>query len=182
MEHITIGVPRGHHPVSWEFFRSLFDAITYLNKEDFTTTLVDVESADIAENRNKIWQMWNKGHLLMVDTDMVFPPNAIHRLWMCNKEIVTGFALMGTEPYKPAIFQGDEFDSFEPKELMEISGCGMFFILFAPQIKSKFSPWPFERREGLSEDLSFCRLAKLKGIKLWCDPETKIGHLRLRPI
>ena len=186
-DKIVIGVPRGHFSAPWDFFNSLYRAIKYNNEHELSTDFFYVEGSIIEENRNKIWEDAKRidaDWLLMVDDDMVFDRNSIYNLYQTAKnnslDIVCG--LFYTGEGRPAIYKGERYDYYEsiPDRLFEVGACGMAFTLFNKRLWR--SPLDFKREYPLGEDISFCRRAKEKGFKIWCDPTVKIGHLRLQPI
>ena len=65
-------------------------------------------SSLIAENRNTcIAEAIKIGaeYLLFIDTDMIFPPDAIQRFQMHNKPIVSAVAVTKGYPYKPNLYK-----------------------------------------------------------------------------
>lgn len=164
--------------------------------------IVPSEGYTIAENRNytAVQACRNKSdYLLMIDDDMVFPPDTLDKL-LSNKKDICGVAYHSrgsTDQIKivpEGIMSIAEVDKgkyinlkteTDPKykDTFECYATGTGIILIKCQIFYKIpQPW-FEFtyhdngncKEG--EDWNFCFKAKDAGFKIWTDPKIIIGHL-----
>jgi hypothetical protein len=148
--------------------------------------------------------------LLMVDDDMLFPPDALEK--MRSKEenwpydIVSCFATHKVWPPKPIIMRlmdiedvsepdrlkGDHFElvhDFEDGEVLWVDATGLAFTLirrevFIPMLHPDYGldyTWFFEYGPGWeSDDIPFSRKCRELGFKMAVDTETKVGHIGRR--
>jgi GT2 family glycosyltransferase len=126
----------------------------------------------------------------MVDTDIVFVPDDVLQLMKTMQEtgadIVTGLYKEGYPPHQWSIFD-DKLG--HPTEFgdkpFEIGACGMGFCLMNKKAmticEKPFDPIT-ENDVRYGEDVSFCVRAKKKGLKIVCEPNVKVGHLRLQEL
>lgn len=159
---------------------------------DFHIVIAE-EGYTVAENRNYIaTKAVNNGSefLLMTDDDMTFEPETLDKL-VANDKDICGVA------YHPRTETGqitkylDETHAIrleetdDPKYKMTFecyaTGTGVVLIRCSAFLKVP-RPWfMFEYHETgqckLGEDWYFCIKAKEHGIKTWCDPRVKVGHL-----
>ena len=118
-------------------------------------------------------------YLLFVDSDIIFPYNALSILLNQNKSIITGVYYSRSENVPDAII----YDSITPRSIFnripkaetlkrkiqgceEVKACGMGFCLIRKDLLTKITKRfvsPFEPYKGLGEDIAFCyRVGKLK--------------------
>lgn len=195
---ITIAIPsnRGINPKTFQCVLELIANSDY----DFYL-LVAEEGYTIAENRNYIavQALNNKSeYLLMIDDDMVFPPDTLDKLISNNKDVCgVAYHSRGSKdmvkivPDIMAIAEVDKgkYINLETeedpkyKEVFECYATGTGIILIKTDILYKIKrPW-FEFtyfdngkcKEG--EDWNFCFKAKNVGYKIYTDPTIKVGHL-----
>jgi GT2 family glycosyltransferase len=126
-------------------------------------------------------------HILFIDNDMIFPPDAITRLLAHRKEIVganyheRGLPLTATVKLADAagnLLKGREEDF--PKELFPCFALPTGFLLIEMGVferleKPYFDLW--DKGEFCTEDFYFCKKAGKAGIGVWCDPTLKIYHI-----
>lgn len=135
----------------------------------------------IYEARNHILKdalKYDADYLLFLDSDIIFPSDAIQKLIDLNKPVATGIYWRRTESvHLPVIF-----DSLKPRSIFNhepggttftgqiegsqrVAGCGMGFCLIRKDVLHKIARRfvsPFEPFRGLGEDLAFCyRLSKI---------------------
>lgn len=160
--------------------------MVHLGNRGIPVKLLRVEGPLIEENRNQIIEQTSAGsYLISIDDDMTFESDAIYKLYQTatekNLDIVCG--LFSDEYGQPRIQKGGVYLKTIPTKFLEIDACGMAFTMFSPRVVESLKlEKPFTREYPYSEDLSFCRRAKEKGFKIWCNPEVTIGHLRLKSI
>lgn len=197
---ITIACPtnRGFQA---QTFQSLLELIANASKKYDLHIVVSSEGYIIAENRNYIavQALNNKSeYLLMIDDDMVFPPDTLDKLISNNKDICgVAYHSRGSKDMVkivPDIMAIAEVDKgkyinltteTDPKykEVFECYATGTGVILIKTDIFYKIKrPWfeftYFENgkcKEG--EDWNFCFKAKNVGYKIWTDPTIPIGHI-----
>lgn len=136
----------------------------------------------IAENRSYLagQALGNGSHyLLMVDDDMVFPPDTLQKMLATGKQIVGVLSYSRKLPLKPTLVPMEEIKEtlFECKEV----GGGVLLIdttIFnvMPQPWFDFKTFPFGQISQ-GEDGFFCAKSREMGYTIWCDPTIKIGHI-----
>jgi GT2 family glycosyltransferase len=184
---ITIGISiSDHFTTPWLFTKSLVGFISRYPDNKILTA----HGSLIHDNRNYLYEKCQDDFLLMIDTDIVFDKEDPYRLFetmaLTGADICTGVYREGYPPNNYALFD----EKFEhPKTLkkkpFEVHACGCGFILINLK-KVRLGEKPFdpiidaEVRHG--EDISFCVRARNKGYKIVCDPNVKVGHLRLKEI
>ena len=156
--------------------------------------IITVQSCSGAENRNIIIERAKmaKDDVLIIDADMVFTPWDVDRIekHLETYDIVTGLCLMPTGT--PAIFKwsettGDYIPMKPEKGIFQVDACGSAFKAISKRIYDKIPANPFNNMtflDGmtLGPDISFCHRMREQGIKIYCDSDIKIGHLRIRVI
>jgi hypothetical protein len=133
-------------------------------------------------------------HLLMVDSDMVLPEDALAKLRDDGLEVAFGWYVRGsdeglTNAVKPN--SGGFSDCYSAEELsgmdglVRVKGCGLGCALVDVGVFRKV-PWPwFEFKANpdgsvFGEDYYFCRKLAGSGLGLYVDARVKCGHLHDR--
>lgn len=114
-------------------------------------------------------------HLLQVDTDMMFGPDAIKKLIAHDLDIV------GSRYNKRVISpegQSEPTVKQDIKELSEVPFVPSGFLLVKTGVFRKIGkPWFSFKDDAESEDVYFCDKAIRNGFKVYCDPTVIVGHL-----
>lgn len=125
-------------------------------------------------------------HVLFVDSDMLFPAEALNKLLALNKDIVgveynkRKFPLEPTHKPLTTIEIATE-DNVQVPYKCEYVGTGLMLVNLSI-FKTMTEPWfLFGRdKEGqvvLGEDVWFCKTAQDCGFEVWCDPSLRVGHM-----
>ena len=124
--------------------------------------------------------------LLMVDHDMVLPPDTLHRLLAHGRPIVGTLAFKRYPPHQPCVYdrldlEGDRLDIHYmrdwPQGLIEVAGVGTACILIRREALERIPrPWFFPA-PGIGEDLTFCLRARKAGVPIHVDTTLNIRHL-----
>lgn len=170
---------------SWSFILSLLNLQREMGKE---FEILYSQTGDQATARNTILQTAKEAgldYVIMIDSDMTFPPFGVKLLLDIMKKYVakmaTGLYFVGpmlNKSYEIASYEMTDGKLFPVKEHSEprlIDSCGMGFTLIMRDlfdIKFAFS-------DGLGEDFYFCREAKKLGTNIVLDPRVQCGHLRM---
>lgn len=111
-------------------------------------------------------------HLLFIDSDMRFPPNALERLLAHDQPIVAANYSTRRHPIVPTAEHKEKGMLFTPHDaegLAEVSHAGMglmliemavFHLMSEPWFALGFDP---KAKEYVGEDVFFCRQAKKSG-------------------
>lgn len=161
-----------------------------------------VRGYDCATARNNIAEKaksLNVDYVMMVDSDVVLPKDALLNLMEHNVDVVAGYYAhrnrANDETKKTNLCKLGElnyskqftFDELKEKAerdefLLRIHGCGMGCILIRRSVFERLS-YPYYKWTDygnglmLSEDLYFCEQCKHEHIKIYADPRVKCGHM-----
>ncbi len=116
----------------------------------------------VAWNREKLAiRAMEKGssHLMMIDTDLVFPADGINRLSALQADIAYGQYHRKNRSYREML-----------------ADCTGFMLINLESIKNIQRPW-FRAEDGVGEDVYFCRKARAAGLNVVCDERIEIGHI-----
>ena len=138
----------------------------------------------------------NYSHLLFIDSDMYFEPDALIKALDRNVDVLTGLYFKRRDNHEPVLYSKIGRRIYDDKgnitqhgfskvqedlteDFFRVEGCGCGFMLInvdvLRKIHKKDISW-FEPLLGLGEDLSFCQRLKENDIELWCDTTIKLGH------
>lgn len=182
---VLIGIPC-LDTIKTETVSSLFFA---QNTLDIPAILHIHKSSLVHDARNKIVQKAiDRGvsHVLFIDSDIAFEPEAINKLMAQNKDIVGGLYFRKQRPHKPTIGMknGKRIETPEVwsnSAPFEVFSIGTGFLLVKTEVFESISPkwFGFGQFHGqeMGEDVFFCRKAQAKKYKVWCDPTVKIAHV-----
>jgi len=146
---------------------------------------------------------YNCKWILMLDTDVCPPPDAVTRLLSHNLPIVSGLYWMKQPPYAPVAMRRvpqkqpdgstkqvlSAVAGWAPGEPLEVDAVGMGCCLIHSRVFRAFQEkgmqyyrWTFGKpdkpaeEEGMSEDFNFIVDAKKLGFKTYLDPSVACGH------
>ena len=141
------------------------------------------ESSAIHFNRERIVRQairFHYTHLLFIDSDMWFQPEAANQLIARDKDIIGVNANFRKFPLKSTVRLLEK--QTEGKEILLCESIGMGFTLIKTEVfKNLPQPWFFwksnERGELVEgEDYWFCSLARRAGFKIWVDLTVSVKH------
>ncbi len=152
-------------------------------------TLQDLRSSDVVWARNEAARLTVAGgysHLMFLDSDMEFPADTLHRLLGHGKPLVGATYVKRCEPWGllGAFPAGTDMSAGLVEALELPTGCLLIHRSVLERIE-----WPWFRFEygdevgqRLGEDLYFCRKARGKGVKVWCDLALtrELGHVGVK--
>ncbi len=200
---ITVSVGYCHpENVSAYFHDSL---ITLLQSEwNRVTKIHSVFSGPkVDQARNQIMKMWletNTDYLLMVDTDMVLPPDTLDILLKHNKDIVGGLCFSARDAGSTItptirIIENNEIKvlwNYPTNSLIQVAATGAACILIKREVaenvweargKDHVLPWfahGMHRNVQIGEDIAFCLTAGKVGYEVWVDTSLVIPHVKPR--
>lgn len=191
MTAITIGIPC-HGDVKLETAMSLILACCCLReKHGYDIHLSSRRGPYVGWNRDQIVEdAVNAGTdwLMMIDTDIVFPPDAIPTLISRDKDIVGGFYMMKTREPMNTIKMGafdpvaQEYteavkDWVPPPEPFRCAAVATGFLLIRMNAIKELPRPLFPTVAPVGEDVAFCQQADQAGLEVWCDPTFPIQHI-----
>lgn len=159
------------------------ESLMELQRKHEFKTIVATEGYTIAENRIYLVaqaKKWGADYILFVDDDMVFPSDTLEKLLSHRKEIIGVNSHSRMLPLKTTI---ELYDEGIPDDVFECKAIGGGVLLVKMEVFEKIDK-PFFAFETynfgmikMGEDAWFCRQAKNKGYKIWCDPKIEVKHL-----
>lgn len=131
-------------------------------------------------------------YLLMIDDDMLAPPDLFFRLAANDKDICAALAFTRNPDHKPVIY--DVIEGFDPvtkndyyinkfamnyprDTLVECDAVGFGAVLIKRKVIEAMKTPRFMGLTGCGEDITFCYKAKKLGFQVWMDTRIKLGHL-----
>lgn len=134
----------------------------------------------------------NADFLVFIDTDMVFPPDAVDRLLAHGKDViganyyekrlplVSTVKLFGTDGEMAD--DGKFVQQEMPPEPFRCAGLGAGLMAIRVSRVAALMAAPyfaFADRKGqrMGEELSFCERARHAGLEVWCDPTIPVLHV-----
>lgn len=131
-------------------------------------------------------------YLLMIDDDMLAPPDLFYKLVENDKDICGALAFTRNPDHKPVIYDVIEgIDPITKKEfyvnkfsmnyprntLVECDAVGFGAVLIKRRVIEAMKEPRFMGLTGCGEDITFCYKAKKLGFQVWMDTRVKLGHL-----
>jgi hypothetical protein len=184
---VLIGASTGDVPRRADFF----DYLDILEKPIGSIIMRSHERSPAAA-RNIIFQQaldYGCSHVLLVDDDQAFQPNALMLLLQHDVDIVSGLYFQRAWPHRPLIFdlahENGECRYFSmngnKQRLVPIVAAGFGFLLLKVDILAKLEkPWVRLGElnpEEWCDDIGFFNRVRKVGIKSYCDLQCKIGHM-----
>jgi hypothetical protein len=144
---------------------------------------------DQSSNRNDIIRSCRGDWLLMIDDDQIFAPDLLMRLLRhfhdLAVDIVAPLILRRRPPHDTVMGNAPAGDDQPPppielttqRGLLPVHVVGSGILLMRRRVFERIEqPW-FERHPQLSEDYYFCIKAQAVGCGVFCDLETRAGHI-----
>lgn len=179
---IAIVIPSGTL-VHTQFALSLAAMVAHLHRVE--VAFVNPKSSLVAASRNRGIRAaldLSPDHILFLDSDMSFPPDALERLISADKDIVGANYVMRNQPHKSlAIPLGREAQYVSG--LVEVEGLPGGLVLLNPKVfHTMEQPWfetpPVDGGELKGEDYHFFDKARALGFEVWldCDLSLQVVH------
>lgn len=181
-----IGIPTANtvEPETLKSIYGLADAGTDTSLDILYGFRIDIQRRLLCEEAIRI----GADYLLMVDSDVVLPPNALHDLLDPPAEIVSGLVrlrgLRHQGEYAAVFPSGGGAMLYKdiPEGRSRIGRCGGACLMIRTDVL-KYIPEPwFEYHEesggrSVSEDIWFCSQAAKAGIPIYADKRVTCGHI-----
>ena len=126
-------------------------------------------------------------HVLFIDSDMVFEPDAAKILLERDRDIIgvdtNCRQLPLTSTVKIYDEQGNKIKIDQPNGTIEVYAVGTGFMLIKMEVfKNLKHPWFMMEHDDkgnmlVGSDMWFCRLARRAGYKIYCDPTVEVKHI-----
>ena len=189
-------------PLTDKFVHSQFlDSWVMMERPDFTY-LRPMFPGNISSVRNAlVEQALDQGcsHLVMMDTDQIYPPDTITKLLSHSVDVVGGKVHRRYPPFDPILYKGNvnkyehvSDELCESGELVEVDATGCGCIMFNTKVFTTIEqPWFKEvisdcitptDKEVIGEDIGFCSKMKEHKFDIYVDTSIDIGHLALMEI
>lgn len=141
----------------------------------------------------------NYDYILMVDSDMVLPPNTLIELLNtldAGFDLATGLIFKRSYPFQPCFYSkariSEKDGKFIPQlegiikwnvgEIYPIEACGMACCLIKVECLKELETPLFYPFPDIGEDITFCIKFRQKGFKLGLNTNIDVGHLAIHPI
>ena len=135
-------------------------------------------------------------YLLMLDDDMIVPPDLIERLLAHDKDVTGALYYQRGGAFHPVIMQTLKHDTgemtarflepFDPvitnPGLHEVDVIGGGCMLFRVDIFRKLTPPYFWWEDTLGTDIAICTRLKDAGVQIWVDTSLELGHMGERQV
>ena len=139
----------------------------------------------------------NYDYLLFLDSDMIYRPDILEKLYDRNKSVIGAiYSMRSGKEHGPAIYkyvkEKDTFAQYKywplNKGIIKVDGIGTGLLLIKVSALKKIpaprfayleceTPDKEGNRRRLGEDLSFCKRCVKNGIKIYADTTLWTGHL-----
>jgi hypothetical protein len=156
-----------------------------------TARLRHAGRSNVADNRNAMAESFAGDWLAMIDDDHVYTPDMLLRLLRHlerpDVDIVTPLIVRRTLPHQNVLVTAAA-DAAKPHEtrqvvlqpsdkgLLEVHAAGTGVMVLKRRVFDRISrPW-FEWGRT-SEDFALCLKAQAAGCRIFCDLETRVGHI-----
>ena len=147
--------------------------------------------SNVADNRNAMAESFSGDWLAMIDDDHVYTPDMLRRLLRHldrrEVDIVTPLIVRRALPHQNVLVNASA-DAGKPHEtrqvvlepgdrgLLEVHAAGTGVMVLKRRVFDRVSrPW-FEWGRT-SEDFALCLKAQAAGCRIFCDLETRVGHI-----
>jgi len=186
---LLIAIPTAKY-IEPETFKSIYDLDIPKNLD---VTFQYFHGYQIDQIRNLIAHWCTAfDYLLSVDSDIVLPKDALHKMFFHDVDIVSGVYIQRKPGYEileiyrkntNGGFSNTQMGDIQPPGLHEIDACGFGCVLVKTEIINKIGYPQFVYKSAIdhantfSEDLYFCQKAKEHGAKIYVDSSIVCNHI-----
>lgn len=155
-----------------------------------TTKFVFPQGMDVNANYNRLIDGFLGDWLWIMGDDHTFLPDTLMRLLAHEVDVVVPLCLKRHAPFDPVVYSGEgevesetglarhEVARLPRTGLVEVHAAGSAGMLIRRHVVESLTQPIFETTNGYqNEDLRFCQKVRDAGFKIWCDVDTKIGHI-----
>jgi len=199
---IVVGIPA----VAWIYTRAAISLFRLLRDElpPESVTIFESGFASWISKRNQIVRHFLArppafSHLLLLDSDMIFPVGMVPRLLAADKDVIGApytlrvppFGVVGGSAVSPDGRGRREGACCWPAEIGQglqrvnkIGGGVMLIKRRVLQTMAGTGPvWFYAPEEyGDADDYWFCEKAEAAGFEIWMDTDLDLGHMTIAPV
>jgi hypothetical protein len=164
-----------------------------LELPDGTARRIFSSNVHVPESRNAMMTSCTGEWLAMIDDDQVYAPEMIQRLVRHLRDprvdIVTPLVLRRDPPHWPTLLGAPEHPIDGPPALpqlalnpgdtglLEVHAVGTGVMVMRRSVIDRIpEPW-FAFGAAIGEDYNFCLKAQAAGCRIFCDLDTRVGHI-----
>ncbi len=182
MELVAIGIPSGDL-VHADFALSL--AMMCMNPAP-PVALINARSSLVPVGRNQCVEAAkaaNATHILFLDSDLIFPADALRRLLAHGKDIVGASYSKREPPFYPLTVTEEGQHAFIKSGLQKVklipAGCLLIRLQVFQAMAAPYFNLVVEGGQLRGEDYYFCEKARAAGFPIWCDGDLsmQLGHV-----
>lgn len=190
--HIGIGIPIVEDRLPVQFFVSF----ARMQKPDYTLLLpsfpVGSFAGNIADARNSLVHQalgLNCTHLIMMDTDQIYPPDTIDRLMSYHQPVVGTPVHRRWPPFDPILYRGmpgrylhvPDAECYSG-DLVPVDATGCGCVLYDLRVFIDMSaPWfalgRTDEGKPIGEDIMLCSKLRKAGVPIYVDTALVIDHM-----
>lgn len=182
---LGIGIPCSFPLVPISFFNSFVlmekPSFQYITADNGP---IDTLRNDIVEKAQQI----GCTHLLMCDTDQIYPVDTVTKLLKHRLPVVGAKVNRRYPPFDPIMLriEGDGYnpiEDYEPGSLVEVDATGGGCVLFDMKVFKdlEYPYFKFQKHPDngmvIGEDIGLCQELKAAGYEIYVDTSIEIGHL-----
>ena len=173
-------------------FSQIFDHVSNLQRPP-GTQLSFSHGQSPAQTRNALMEdaiKKNCSHILLIDDDVLLPPDALLKLLAHDKDVCVGLYYLRRWPHQPVIFDHTNEEGWArwhmlskgENGLIPITNAGLGCALIKTSVLEKMEkPWVRIGqldKSGWGDDIDFFnRMRKESTTDLWCDLTVRAGHV-----
>lgn len=193
---ILIGVP-AYEGIVYEAQQAFFTMMYWCGKNmpDYTFAVNITYKREQFRARNNITDaaIANEfDYILMLDDDMIVPPDLVQRLIDHDKDVIGALYFQRGGQYKPVLMNRPDpapgmhtahFVLPQDPRINENRGLHQFDVigggcmLFKTHVFNKILQPYFETERNLGTDISICGRLKDAGFEIWADTSIELGHV-----
>lgn len=194
------------------YLRSLLISTRAIEQEGLTWNFLNSGGSLVAMAREQTIGGWDTNNvdmrspcsgdftydmIMWIDSDIIWEPTDVFKLYNSNKDIVSGCYLM--EDRHIPVYQQPR-GGMMPEQMLDeynkpfkVAGCGFGFVavksgVFENMPRPWFGPESVPDADGnevfmlVGEDLSWCTKAIKSGFDIWVDPSVRVVHQKTFPL
>ncbi len=184
MNNVLVGIINN---IGITYIKSMRSINTVCNEYKNTGNVICTHGS-VSSMRNSVVEYFLKedySHLLFLDTDMVFPDDAIYKLLKEDKDIISGVYHSKTNPPKPVFYdkidQGYKYVDNYNTDIQEVSAVGCGCLMIKKKVFERLEkPYFLETITDyvrVGEDIYFCEKAKHAGYNIYINFNVGCGHI-----